>query len=452
MKKTKKNSELVLRIKRTKKKLKRLRLNKKYNSERLNAKRQFIINYENKVISNHKSNLYKFLIDTKFIVGTEEILNNIQIPLCFSLERNYNETVEVISQIVFSIWNKVGEKIEIDFSKCNEVDQSALFLLQILRLELQNEFEKLGNRLSVLKATVDINITRSTNKEVNLHLFLCGYISDVDVEDGVVPIDTFGYLKGSKQQKDYLENKKGINATRIVKYINKCLIRNNFMLNELGENDITSLIGEILSNAEDHSPFTTYYVTANYSQNETVNGTGKDIVGQLNLSFMNFGYSIYQGLEQTKDKNEDIYNMLNDTYDIISKKVPFSKDNLFTLYALQDGISRLKFEDKSRGTGTMKFINCFFSFGDYENIDKKQSPQLSILSGKTQVICDNKYKPFEEDNIYFVSLNDQKTLSEPPNKSHLKDLRYSFPGTLLSVRAYLNKDHISSKFEKNGNN
>ena len=327
MKNKRKNKFLLVSLKRGRKRLKRKRKDVIHINDNTNSIQRFRISYETKIISNFKSKLFDFLIETKFIVGSEENLSRIEIPPCFSLERNYNETVEIISQIVYCIWDKMGNKLEIDFSKCNDVDQSALFLLQIIRAELQIDFAKLNSRLSVLKATTDITITRSLIKEVNLHLFLCGYISDVDVEDGVVPIDTFGYLKGSKQQKSYLENKKGINATRIVKYVNKCLMRNHVTLNEQGENDITNLIGEILSNAEDHSPFTTYYVTANYSQNETVNGNVKDVVGQLNLSFMNFGYSIYQGLEQTKDMNEDIYNMLHDTYNIISQKFPFSKEN-----------------------------------------------------------------------------------------------------------------------------
>ena len=446
-----KNKFLLVSLKRHRKLLKRKRKGKVYASEKYNSVQKFRIKYETKLVSNFKSKLFDFLIENKFITGYEDAKEEILIPHIFCLEEHYNETIEIIGEIIISIWYNAGKTITIDFSKCNYVGHSALFLLQILRLELQSDFNDLNKRLSVLTSKVDINIIKSVNKSVNLNLLLCGYLnSEVEIEDGVEPINTLGYLKGKKEQKSYLENKKGINAKIIVNYINNCLKRNAFELSETGANDISSMIGEILSNAEDHSPFSTYYVTANYTQfnsNEIENN-----VGELNLSFLNFGYSIYEGFCETKEENKDLFDVLDDACSIIRMKAAFSEDNLFTLFALQDGVSRLKFSNASRGTGTMKFINCFFSFGDYQNNDRKQSPTLSILSGKTQLICDNKYQPFEKDNMYYVSLNDENDLSLPPNKSHLKDLRYKFPGTILSVKAYLNKDHISKKITVNENN
>lgn len=440
----------MLSLKRTRKVLRRRRKNKKYISDNYTSLQSFRINYETKVITNFKSELFQFLVDNRFINGTEEILEEISIPYKFCLEEHYSETVETIGQIVISIWKNLGKSIIIDFSKCSYVGQSALFLLQILRLELQSDFNDLNNRLSVLNSKIDIKIIKSENITVNLNLLLCGYFTSEDefeLEDGVTPINTLGYLKGKKFQKSYLENKKGINATKIVNYINECLIRNSFELSETGVNDITGMIGEILSNAEDHSPFSSYYVTANYTQIK--DNDNDDNVGLLNLSFLNFGYSIYEGLLETKEDNSELFNALQEGCDVIKMKAPFSDENLFTLFALQDGVSRLKYKDESRGTGTMKFINCFFSFGDYQNTNKQQSPRLSILSGNTQLICDNKYKPFMDDNKCYVSLNDNNDLSLPPNKSHLIDLKYKFPGTLLSVRAFLNRDHISNKISNN---
>lgn len=441
----------MLSQKRERKILKRRRKNVFHASEKQNSIQKFRIKYETKLISNFKSNLFTFLIENKFITGSEDVKEKIFIPATFCLEEHYNETIEIIGEIIVSIWYNVGKNITIDFSRCDNVGHSALFLLQILRLELQADFNDLNKRLSVLTSKTDINIIKSDNKNVNLSLLLCGYLNtDVEVEDGVEPINTLGYLKGKKEQKHYLENKKGLHANNIVGYINNCLKRNSFELSETGENDISSMVGEILSNAEDHSPFSTYYVTANYSQFN--DDKIENSVGELNILFLNFGYSIYEGFKETKEENKKMYDLINQATTVIKMNSAFSDDNLFTLFALQDGVSRLKFSNASRGTGTMKFINCFFSFGDYQNSDKKQSPKLSILSGNTQLICDNKYQPFVKDNMYYVSLNDENDLSLPPKTSHLKDLKYKFPGTILSVKAYLNKDHISKKINLNENN
>jgi hypothetical protein len=398
LKNSNKNKFLLISLKRERKRLKRKRKDNIHINDNTTSIQRFRINYETKIITNFKSKLFQFLVDSKFVSGTEDILEEIVIPYKFCLEEHYNETVEKIGEIILSIWE---------------------------------------------------NVVKSKDNTVNLNLLLCGFITpDIEFEDGVTPINSMGFLKGKKEQKSYLENKKGINATIIVKYIDECLRRNSFELSEIGKNDITGMIGEILSNAEDHSPFSSYYVTANYTQisNNEINHN----VGLLNLSFLNFGYSIYEGLLENKIENAELFDVLRSGCSSIQMKAPFTDDNLFTLFALQDGVSRLKFSDESRGTGTMKFINCFFSFGDYQNNDKKQSPYLSILSGNTQLVCDNKYKPFEQDNKCYVSLNDENDLSLPPKKSHLKDLKYKFPGTLLSIKAFLNEEHISKKIINNG--
>lgn len=166
---------------------------------------------------------------------------------------------------------------------------------------------------------------------------------------------------------------------------------------------------------------------------------------------MNFGFSIYKGLEETKEKNSEMYNALDQLYRSLGV-VSFSRENLFTLYALQDGISRLKFEDESRGTGTMTFINCFYAIGDYENTERELAPQLSILSGTTQLICNNKHRPQKtETGNFLFTLNRENSLQKPPDSENLLSLKHDFPGTILSVRFCLNSSNIQKKVGANGN-
>ncbi|HLN94302.1 MAG TPA: hypothetical protein VK183_01610 [Flavobacterium sp.] len=439
----------ILRRKRTAKRIKRRRLGKIFDQSKFRKTFQSIIQkYEIRRVQEYKSTLFEFLKTKKFIIGHEDRSLRIYIGDEFNLETNYNETIEKISDIVYSIWINVGKTIVVDFTNCTKVDQSALFLLQILRLEIQGEWNRLDRFLTEISISTKVEFVPSKISDVNLHLLLCGMSNNVEVSEGIVPIDSLGFLKGEKTRNYFLENRKGINATKIVAYVNKCLRRNDFEFSEIGESDLTNLIGEVLNNAEDHSHFSTYYVTANY-HHEADATLDSGVVGELNISFMNFGSSIYEGLEGTKEENSAIYEIISKIYDKVSGQSTFSKDNLFTLYALQDGISRLKYEDESRGTGTMKFINCFFSLGDYVNEAKNKQPRLTILSGKTYLICDNKYKPFEKDSRYFVSLNDQSDLFFPPNKSHLKDLKYAFPGTMLSIKVFLNKEQLNEKIIKN---
>jgi hypothetical protein len=224
------------------------------------------------------------------------------------------------------------------------------------------------------------------------------------------------------------------------------LSEHDYAFNAEGTNEFDGLISEILNNAEDHSPFNIYYASGNFLK-EVKSAENQPLVGEVNISIMNFGYSIFDGFEQTKQENKETYDIMNLLYEKVKSSIGFSftKENMFTLYALQDGISRLKFADGSRGTGTMKFINSFFSFGDYQDEAKEYYPSLTIFSGKTELICDNTFKPTSRNGMFLLSLNSEDDLGKPPKKSHLRSTKFPFPGTLLSIKLYLNREHIAKK-------
>ena len=179
----------------------------------------------------------------------------------------------------------------------------------------------------------------------------------------------------------------------------------------------------------------------------------KTTVPSTDFSTANFGYSIFEGFEENKTKNNVVYSDMQQMYDLVSQSTSkFTKENLFTLYALQEGFSRLKFIQESRGTGTIKFIQSFLYLGDYEDEKKNFIPNLLIYSGNTLLICNNKYRPFSIDGVYYLSLNKEKDLTMPPETSHIKQLGYKFPGTLLIVKIYLNENHLKKKMEENGRN
>jgi hypothetical protein len=446
----------LLHRKRERKRLKRLRKNHVYlgvSSVYLKEKyfRKFV---DRQIALNFKFPLFDYFIEQKFITGKETISELIPIPTGFSFCKDYDVTISTIKNFTASIFKNVGKDITIDFSKCSYVDYTALFVLQILRLEFQEELNKLDKRMSVLSGKGQFKVTNSPHQEVNKMLLMAGLISQADLKiEGLLPIDTIGFLKGSKSQKHYSENKKGIIATKIVHYINNCLGHHAYTLQPEGINEFGGLISEILNNAEDHSPFNSYYASANFLR-EPQKNADENVVGEINLTFMNFGYSIYDGIEASKFENEEIYSQLEQIYNKASKSkifVPFTKADFFTLYSLQGGVSRLKYLDESRGSGTARFITSFFSFGDYEDDIKHYHPSLSLVSGSTQLICDNRFKPTMKDGVFVLSLNADNDLLKPPEKSNLASLKYGFPGTLFTVKIYLNKEHISNKINANDN-
>lgn len=451
MKKVDKQAVIILRNKREKKRLEKIRNPRHFqgSSSLFSREQIFKEKIDKKLIQKFHYNLFDFFKEINFIEVNDMTTSTLIIPPIFSLRNNYSQSMNVIKEFASGFFDNLGKVFTIDFEKCTEVDQSALFLFQVLKLDFQDDLEKLASRLHIIDIKRSIKIIESKKSEdVNKLLFVNGLIRDVELKNvGLMPFSTLGFMKGTKTRKHYIENKKGLIATRVVEYTNECLAEHDFTINPMGKNYLGGLISEILNNAEDHSPCNTYYTAANFlKENSDSNKDG--IVGELNLSFLNFGYSIYKGFEDTMESNIDMYNSLDALFDQVrlnNANFSFSKENMFTLYSLQDGVSRLKYDDPSRGTGTIKFLNSFFAIGDYEDKKKRYIPSLEIFSGKTHVICDNKYQPFLKDDYYFISLNSKKDLSLPPDKDNLIKLTINFPGTMLSVKIYLNKSHLSKK-------
>lgn len=413
---------------------------------------QFKQKHDEKIIENFRSELDDFL-KSNGNSSKKEATHWIPIPKTFSLERDYDSTIETLALIRKSMMKLLGTKITIDFSICENVDFSSLFLLNVLLNEYLRDLKSLDRRLLIFRAYPQIEITHSNFGDVNLKLLANRLVPQtLSNTNEFIPISSINLIKGTKSQKHYAENRKGITATEIRKYINSSIFRHGFFLNEEGESSLDGMISEILNNAEDHSPWNTWYAFANLFETNR-SGQNPEIVGEINLAFMNFGFSIYEGFEETKSRNLEIYTQMEQMFSLVSVKKggsKFSKENLFTLYALQEGISRLKFEKESRGTGTMKFIQSFLSLGDYEDKAKKFIPHLLIYSGNTLLKCSNQFSPFTIDDVNYLSLNSQNDLKEPPDGTHLQSLNYKFPGTLLIVKIYLNEDHLKKKLERNG--
>ena len=205
-------------------------------------------------------------------------------------------------------------------------------------------------------------------------------------------------------------------------------------------------MGEVLGNAEDHSaPNSCWYVDA-ISFVEKQDNT--NIVG-LNLTIMNIGLSMYEGFEATKKDNHDNYQKCQDLFNIhqsqFSFKESFNRESLFSMYLLNDGISRLKYKDKSRGNGTIKFLESFITLGSYGTENPKFKCQLNVISGHTTITCDNDMHSFKVDGINILSLNKEKDITKLPDKKYLSYNKEYFPGTILECHIYLNKEF----FQKN---
>ena len=409
------------------------------------------VNLEYKLFTSKKATIFSKY--SGFItIGDGALI--LDVPINFNFCEEYNKSMDFIKRFASSIYDYPGKIITLNFEKCKKADSAALFVLQIIRLELLNKLENFQKRLNYINIIPKVEVTNSLSLDVLRLMRLNGFpidindIGNIEYDSNLVPLHTMGYYKGEGTQKHYLENKKTIYSNKVIVYLNECFSELGYEFTDTYKNKLNGIIGEVLGNAEDHSNEGTWFISGNFSE-EKIDDINEDFVSELNLTILNFGESFYEGFYNKRKENHIHYNLVNENVKsllLIDSKSKLKEEQLFTLWMMSDGITRLKFQEPSRGTGTMNFINSFGDLAGYVNVKKGFKPNLSIFTGSTQLICDSEYKPFLKDGVKCLSLNSENDLKKLPNESHLKKLNIHFPGTLLSIKIYLNKNHLNQQY------
>lgn len=347
------------------------------------------------------NSLYSFLDSNGF---DGEVSDEIEIPKVFSILHNTDESLQMVASIHTSVHVLKGSTIRLNFAKCEKTDLHTLMILRIIFNEYRFSQHKLQGKLQTFDVLSNLLVHPSRHDSVNKKLVAVGILSSITTPiDDMMPISTTGIFKGDKNRRHFQENQKGAVATKITAYVSQvCADRYKCRLGIEAKSELQSLVAEVLNNAEDHGLENVWFAAATlFEANRLGKVTDDEVIGELSITIMNFGHSFYEGFEGTKVENIDEYDEVDRMYKMVSAKrggSKFSRENYFTLYALQDGVSRLKFKQESRGTGTMKFINSFLFLGDYEDSSGKYQPSLAILTGHTLLTCNTKYRTFKLGN------------------------------------------------------
>ncbi|WP_020597188.1 hypothetical protein [Spirosoma panaciterrae] len=158
---------------------------------------------------------------------------------------------------------------------------------------------------------------------------------------------------------------------------------------------------------------------------------------------MNFGDTIYEKFKDPKCPNQTVVKQMQRLSETYTRKRWFSKaefeeETLWTLYALQEGVTSHK--DWKRGNGSIRFIDSFFSLkGDteYDNLSS-----MTIISGNTRIIFDGSYQIETKEIIRdgkthrfkVMPFNQTGDIEEQPDKKLVKFVPDYFPGTMLSAK------------------
>jgi hypothetical protein len=339
LKKTDLEVENKLSTIRLKKNLKRKEKNRRFRglNSVVSKIESFLKEKDRKIIQHRSSDLHNFLVGKKFISILDKPESHIYIPQNFTFEDvYYPKTVRILGKICLSLMFYESGDINIDFSNCVKVDSATLFFLEILGRNYVQFMERIEAKLTLLKIRPQVKIIRSKENVVNTYLLASAltFITEDELkETQIKTISGLETLTGSKSQKNYHENKKGKTATQIIRFVNDCIKEHNFELEIETRNRIEGVISEILNNGEDHGIMNTWYVTANYLSTQH---SENELIGELNLAFFNFGLSIFEGFEETKEKTMkfmQVCNILTIVFVLNILNIPLQK-KIYLLYML----------------------------------------------------------------------------------------------------------------------
>ena len=308
---------------------------------------------------------------------------------------------------------------------------------------LERIFGKFKNRDIEINPPKDMD-----NLRVFKYLHALGWGCYYDFEDSDGEYMRLGILEG--KYRGFKENRKGVVGKRIVNFVNNSYGPLNKKLTPESQSLIENLTSEILNNAEDHSLQNNEWYVDGIALHETLDG--QEVV-ELNLVIFNLGDSMYEAFEKTKDLNKPIYEILEKRYRLHRSKFSlfkrFEKESLFTLYMLNEGISRLKYKDKSRGNGTMQFLKAFADLGTKAALGEDSKSSLNVISGHTVLTCDDEVIPFQSGTHLKISLNAQKDNKELPDSQYLKYYSRYIPGTFIDCKIYITDNFVENVENEN---
>ena len=362
---------------------------------------------------------------------------NLMVPPCFSLidHDSCSDSFTFLRLLYDAIINGRTEEITIDYSKCSRIDVDASICMDLIIAqynEYLNRCERKGHFGLYPNIIRPINYSEPNILKVLFSIGAYRNLKGLHIRyDDVVPLPVL--INSMKNANCWQQDE--IDHTKIVDYISECLRRMERELTADAENEFYKVIGEIMSNAEEHSTMPHRFAIGFFQEHNT-----EEHFGIFNFSIFNFGGTIYDTFKSPDCKNKKCVEQMEAlSRDYTTKgwftKPDFQEETLWTLYALQEGITS---KNEKRGNGSIQYIENFFRLkGD---MGKDNISQLVIMSGNTRIIFDGSYsiikRPSKDGKREYkmITFNPSNDIHEKPDKNFVTFAPQYFPGTMISAR------------------
>ncbi|MBO4640147.1 MAG: hypothetical protein J5710_10370 [Treponema sp.] len=399
----------------------------------------------------------KYLLNTKSSPFCYDTLKHkdyrskgyIVIPQNFSIIDNPEESFYTIQKLVYALFIEDNSCIKLDYQVTNNVELSSQVLVDIILKDYLNFVRTLKKQYyTKIPFTESLSGININNEDVQKMLFSVGTPRILGIRNNkFADVEEYPLcVHDNETEKDRIKRmeKKELDTSEMADYVINSLKRMNKCLTSEKRDDLCIVIGEILINAEEHAT-TNYRYSIGYFKEEIV---GNKHLGIFRLVILNFGKTIYEKFKSEDCPNKDIVNRMEELSEKYTKREffkqsKFDEETLWTLYALQEGVTSVSSKDYKRGNGSIRFIDSFFNIKgspDTDNISK-----MVIASGNSRIIFDGTYRitTQQKDNqsVYKVmAFNDSGSIEDKPDNKYVYKGKYYFPGTLISAKILLNDD------------
>jgi len=372
--------------------------------------------------------------------------NDIEVPEHFSLVDNYDDSLDFLKRLFNLLYFETVDEVVINYGKCNEIDVSASLVMDIILADFINYF----NACEQARKPAKIEAIRTSNNdkyEIKKILYSVGAYKNLRNESqvfrGAIP---FAIRIGDRNKSDY-QVRRDLHTTETVDYIKECLGKVNRTLTDQAETKFYKVIGEMLLNSEDHSGRQMRYLIGHFEDNgDEQNEAG---YGVFNLSILNFGNTIYETFKSPNAPKRIVRQMekLSGTFSFKNffKKRKFEEETLWTLYALQEGVTSVN--HRERGNGAIQFIENFF--GLKGNSERDEVSKMVIISGHTRIIFDGGYQITKGirgkhgNEFKMMTFNESGSIEDLPDEKYVMYEENYFPGTMISVRLKLDYENTT---------
>jgi hypothetical protein len=361
--------------------------------------------------------------------------SSITFPKTFSFIEAPNDAINTIWRMVQLVSDEQEDSVSINQDETELIDYGSEAVASVIA-KAASEGYSLSLRGSYPRnpELKEVVIAAGMPKHLGVNLPSLPHFTSFDLYHGRRDSKAWGHRSSKKE----------VVVSDFIRYINGCLNQHGFELNRDGGQYISGIAGEVIDNCEEHTNRDDWWIGGYMRFPESKE------YADCHVSIFNFGETIYETISQMADDTKIYSKITRLVKKHSSGSSSLSEQQMWTLYALQQGISRLrgegKEENRDRGQGTVEMIRFFQELGQTEAVGVE--PKMCILSGSTHIIFDGTYMMRKDDSQerprHIIAFNEANDLNLPPDESKVRQIKGFFPGTVISLKFYLDRRYLDA--------